>query len=369
MEQNVNSQVRNLPIFKHFNESEISNQVDSFRRGEKSLFWFIKLGFFGALAFLAWKYVLPTVFVAIGQMLAIVATGIILLAIIIMLPVIVKMLRALTRFLHKSLIAHDPFAELERQKGLMLHNRETFRDAKGKIQGLKNDCEIEADKNSRDAKKLESEILKMSDKAKKLKEDMDALVAKDGVAARSTDEYVYMSSEFMKITSDATRASYSLQQAKDFIEKYGARAVIMRKFGQKLTMVETSMDIKILDFDATIEILKKDYEFAEKSKSATTAAKDAMLFTKGWELDYAIDVVTSTISSDIAITSGNLKDIDSLTKNYAIDSDDLYSNLDTLASNIRGGGEVIPDAKAYANPEYNLTQNDKLKAGGFGDIF
>jgi len=369
MENNVNSQVRDLPIFKHFSESEISNQVDSFRKGEKSLFWFIKLGFFGALAFLAWKYVLPTVFVAIGQLLAIVATGVVLLAIIIMLPVIVKMLRALTRFLHKSVIAHDPFAELERQKGLMIRNREEFRASKGKIQGLKNDCEIEADKNDREAKKLTASILTMSDKATKLKNDMAAMVAKDGVAARGTDEFVYMNSEFLKITSDASRASFALQQAKDYVEKYGARAVIMRKFGQKLVMVETSMEIKISDFDATIIMLKKDYDFAEKAKSATTAAKDAMGFSKGWELDYAIDVVTSTISADIAITSGNLKDIDALTKNYALDSDDLYSNLDTLASNIRSGNESMPDSKAYANPEYNLTQNDKIKSGGFGDIF
>ena len=134
-------------------------------------------------------------------------------------------------------------------------------------------------------------------------------------------------------------------------------------------MVETSMDIKILDFDATIEILKKDFDFAQKAKYATDAAKSAMLFTKGWELEYAIDVVTSTISSDIAITTGNLKDIDSLTKNYAIDSDELYTNLDMLANNIRTGNEMLPDAKKYNNPEYVLTQDDKMKSGGFGDIF
>ena len=38
-----------------------------------------------------------------------------------------------------------------------------------------------------------------------------------------------------------------------------------------------------------------------------------MLFTKGWEVDYALDVVTTTIAQDIARTTGNLNDIDLLT--------------------------------------------------------
>ena len=134
-------------------------------------------------------------------------------------------------------------------------------------------------------------------------------------------------------------------------------------------MVEASMDIKIADFDATVEMLKKDYEFGQKSNAATTAAKNAMLFDKSWELDYALDVVTSTIASDIAITSGNLRDIDMLTTTYAMDSDELYANLDTLADKIKTGGDVIPSAKQYNNPDYQLTQDDKVKSNGFGDMF
>ena len=134
-------------------------------------------------------------------------------------------------------------------------------------------------------------------------------------------------------------------------------------------MVETEMDIKISNFDATVEMLKKDYEFAEKSKSATNAAKDSMLFDKSWQLEYAMDVVTSTIASDIAITSGNLRDIDSAAANYTLDSDELYSNLDRLADKIKTGGSEIPTAKQYNNPNYQLTQNDKLGANGLVDMF
>ena len=251
----------------------------------------------------------------------------------------------------------------------MLQNQQTFRMAKGKIQGLKNDCDIEANKNSEDAKKLSKAILTLNDRAKALKASMDEMLKKDGIAAKNTDDYVNANSEFVKTVAESQRVSFQLDQAKSFIEKYGLRSATMQKFGQKLTMVETSMDIKVLDFDATIEILKKDYDFAEKSRQATDTAKSAMLFTKPWELDYAIEKVTSTITADIAITSGNLKDIDSLTKNFSIDSDEQFNTLDALASSIRGGGETIPDVKAYQNPDYKFTASDKQKSGGFDNIF
>jgi hypothetical protein len=202
-----------------------------------------------------------------------------------------------------------------------------------------------------------------------LKAELDEMVKKGGAEARNSDEFVNGNAELAKLLSDSARISDKRTQAKDFIQKYGTRAAIMKKFSQKLVMVETSMEIKIADFDATIEMLKKDYEFAQKSRQATDAAKSAMLFTKGWELDYALDVVTTTIASDIAMTAGNLRDIDSLTNQYALNSDELYANLNTLADNIKVGNDVIPSAKVYNNPEYKLTQDDRIKSGGFHDLF
>jgi hypothetical protein len=84
-----------------------------------------------------------------------------------------------------------------------------------------------------------------------------------------------------KTLAEGQRVANRLNQQKDFVQKYGSRAAIMKKMGQKLTMVETVMDIKIQDFDATVDMLKKDYEFGQKSNAATTAAKNAMGFTKG----------------------------------------------------------------------------------------
>lgn len=365
----LNANLMELPILKHFDQNQIATKVDTFRKGEKNLFWFIKLAAFGAIGYGLWKYVLPTVFQAIGHMLAVAATGVMIVGLIIAAPVILKGLRALTRSLHKMIIRHDPFAQLEIERQKMIANQQTFRVAKGNIAQLKNDMELEASRAQTEAEEGQKSILRLQAKAQKIKTRMDEMVQKGGVEARGEDEYVNLAAEFQKVNAEALRVSNKLTQAKDFVQKYGTRANIMKKMGHKLTMVETAMDIKICDFDATVDMLKKDYEFGRKSNAATTAAKNAMGFTKGWEFDYALDVVTSTIAADIAITAGNLKDIETLTTNYTLDSDELFANLNAVADKIKVGEDIIPSAKQYNNPEYVLSTTDRQKSGGFGELF
>lgn len=365
----LNANLSELPILKHFNQNEISTKVDTFRKGEKNLFWFLKLASLVGVGYLTWTYVLPPVFQAIGQMLAVAATAVIIVAGVIMAPVIVKGIRLFTRAIHKALIKYDPFAQLEIERQKMLANQTTFRIAKQNIVSLKQEMEVEADRSEKEAEQGQTRILALQGKAEKIKLSMDEMVKTHGVAAKGEDEYVNLAAELQKILAEAQRVANKLNQSKDFVQKYGSRANVMKKMSQKLTLVETAMDIKIQDFDATIDMLKKDYEFGQKSNAATTAAKSAMGFTKGWEFDYALDVVTSTIAADIAITAGNLKDIESITSNYTLDSDELYANLNAVADKIKVGADVIPDASQYSNPEYNLSSSDKLKSGGFGDMF
>lgn len=365
----LNANLMELPILKHFDQNQIATKVDTFRKGEKNLFWFLKLGVLAAIGYGLWKYVLPTVFQAIGHMLAVAATGVMIVGLIIAAPVILKGIRALTRSLHKMIIRHDPFAQLEIERQKMITNQTTFRVAKGNIAQLKNDMELESSRAQTEAEEGQKSILRLQAKAQKIKTRMDEMVQKGGVEARGEDEYVNLASEFQKVNAEALRVSNKLTQAKDFVQKYGTRANIMKKMGQKLTMVETAMEIKISDFDATVEMLKKDYEFGQKSNAATTAAKNAMGFTKGWEFDYALDVVTSTIAADIAITAGNLKDIETLTTNYTLDSDELFANLNAVADKIKVGEDIIPSSKQYNNPEYVLSTTDRQKSGGFGELF
>jgi len=361
-----------LPILQHFDSNQLVTSVDSYRKGEKPISGILKLlallGI-GYGLYLAITTIIPQFVLALGVIAYYGTIGAAILFGIVLTPWIFGKMRQLSKFLAKNLIQSDPFGELATQKQKMIQNQQVFRISKSKIDALKNDMQVEAKKSEDDANKLQSQVVSLQAKCSALKTKLDDMVKTGGAEARNSDEYVNGQSDLMKMLADSQRMSNKLTQSKDFIQKYGTRAAVMKKMGQKLVMVEASMDIKIADFDATVEMLKKDYDFAQKSRAATDAAKSAMLFDKSWELDYALDVVTATIASDIAITSGNLRDIDNLTSKYSMDSDELYANLNTLADNIKAGKDDVPSAKQYNNADYQFSASDKLGSQGLTDMF
>ena len=361
-----------LPIMKHFDSNQLVTNVNSYRRGEKPISGFLKiivtLGIVFGL-YVAITTVIPQFLLALGLVAYYGTIAASIVVGVIALPWLYGKSRQLSKFLAKNLIKSDPFGELAKQKEKMIQNQQMFRISKSKIDNLKNDMQVEAKNSEADATRLQAQVVSTQAKCAALKSQLDAMVQKGGAEARSSDEYVNGQADLSKMLADSQRIVNKMAQSKDFVQKYGTRGLVMKKMSQKLVMVEASMDIKIADFDATVEMLKKYYDFAEKSRAATDAAKSAMLFDKSWELDYALDVVTATIASDIAITSGNLRDIDNLTSQYSMDSDELYSNLNTLADNIKAGKDDVPSAKQYNNADYRLTADDKLKANGLGDMF
>jgi len=360
-----------LPILKHFDESkgEIALDPAKLKTGEKSIFWILALAALGAGGYLIWTYIIPPLFTMLGQAIALTATGIFLVFLVMMLPVILKSLRFATKSMHRALIQNNPFAELEEQKEKMIKNREVFKSTKAKLKGLKNEMEMEASKSEKEAKGFQEEVLSLQRQCEKLKSAMDEMVRIHGAAAKDTDEFVALQAELARKLSDSQRISNQYEQSKNFIQKYGVRASVLGKMDRKLTLAGTAIDIKIADFDATVVMLRKEYEFAKNARKATESAKSAMMFTKDWELEYALEVVTSTIAQDIARTSENLVDIDALTSQYSVDSDELYSRLDSLADKIKTGDNTIPDSQKYNNPNYKMSKEDKMAGGGFGDIF
>jgi hypothetical protein len=365
------SNILELPILKHFDEAkgEIALKVNALKKGQKPLFLALAVSLFGVAGYLLWQYVIPPLFTMLGQAIALSATGIFLILLVMMFPVIMKGLRFATKNVHSALIKSNPFNELEEQKQKMVKNREVFKNTKAKLKGLKNEMEIEASKSEKEAKSFQEDVLSYQRQSEKLKTAMDEMVRINGIAAKDTDEYVALQSELARKLSDSQRISNQYEQSKSFIQKYGVRANVLGKMDRKLTLAGTAIDIKIEDFDATITMLKKEYEFAKNAKEATESAKNAMMFTKDWELEYALEVVTSTIALDIARTSENLIDIDSLTSKYSVDNDELYLRLDSLADNIKTGDNTIPDSTKYSNPNYKMTKDEKRESGGFGDIF
>lgn len=359
--------LRSLPIFKHLSGDEISKKVDSFRKGEKGIFWFLKAAVVAGGIYAIWTYVLPPILIKLGVAIGMIAQIAVWTLAIVLAPVAFKWMRKLARTLHKALIQRDPFMTIEDERKKIVKNQKDFLLSSAKISNIRSDMEIEASKSEKDAIQLQEEIIKIQKSVQRKKEALEEMVKNQGVAAKDSDEYNDLHNQYLKELSKSDVTRNKLNQAKDLISKYGSRANIMKKFSHKLKLVETQMEIKLNDFDATVEILKKDFEFASKSKLATESAKSAMLFTKGWELEYALDFVTTKIAEDIAITSSNIKNIDSLST-YSVDSDELYDNLNKLAENIKVGEDIVPQAKSYSNPEYKLTHQDKINSGGFSEL-
>ncbi len=363
------NKVLELPILKHFEKSQISFNPKNWRKGEKGIAWVIGLVLLGTIAWGLYQYVLPIVFTWIGQMLGAIAAAVLVIAFFIMLPVIVKAMKKLSRSTHKMLIRHDPFGELEEQKEKMIQNRVQFKEAKARIKAIKHNMEAESIKAEKEAKDYQDKVVTLQSKAATTKQKMHELEQKKGEAAKELDEYVDLQTGMMKTLSEAQRVSHMLNQSTGLVRKYGSRAHVIGKLDRKLNMVDTAMEIKVADFEVSIDMLKKEYAFAEAARSATEQAKSAMLFTKGWELEYALDVVTNTIAIDLATTQENLVDLDSLTSQYSLDSDELYTKLDKLADQIRTDSYEVPESKKYTNPNYKLSPEDRQESKGFGDIF
>jgi hypothetical protein len=366
---NETQKVLELPILKHFEKGEISLSPQNWRKGEKSIATIAGVVLLGTIAWGLYSFILPVVFTWIGKTLGAIAVAVLVIGFFILLPVIIKGFKKLARALHKLLIKYDPFGELEEQKQKMIVNRENFKRAKAQIKAIKSNMESESIKAEKEAKEYQETVVTMQSKAESLKNRMTALDATKGAAAKETDEYVELQTGLMKTLSEAQRVSHMLNQSTSLVRKYGSRAHVIGKLDRKLNMVDTAMEIKIADFDVSIGMLKKEYAFAQAAREATEQAKSAMLFTKSWELEYALDVVTNTISMDLATTKENLLDLDSLTSQYSLDSDELYSKLDKLADQIKTNTYAVPDSQKYNNPNYKLTGQDKMDSGGFGDIF
>lgn len=172
------STLLSLPILKHFDESkgEIALKTANLKGGEKYLFAALAIGLLGAGGYLVWTYIIPPLFTMLGQAIALSATGVFLVFLIMMRPVIMKALRFATKRIHKALIQSDPFSELEEQKQKMIKNREVFKNTKAKLKGLKNDMEIEANKSEKEAKSFQDDVLSLQRQTEKIKSAMDELL-------------------------------------------------------------------------------------------------------------------------------------------------------------------------------------------------
>lgn len=93
--QQEKSALSELPILKHFDSSkgEIAINKDALKKGEKGLFYAISALAIGALGYLTWVFIIPPLFTMLGQAIALSATAVFLVFLVMMYPVIMKSLR------------------------------------------------------------------------------------------------------------------------------------------------------------------------------------------------------------------------------------------------------------------------------------
>ena len=353
--QGLSESLLKIPILSNFNQSQLVTQQKNLKPGAKILFYIFSVAIGLGLIYFAWFVLLPM----LAWMFQVVAAGLITLAAFIFYRPIVDLLKSFSRRLHKMAIENDPFIVLERQKRKIGENRETVYKSQGQIGVLRDDMKSSAKVKEKEVSDLTSLLRGMKLKAEQLLKEKESYSG-----SKDDDAYIDLTLQIDNLKRKIIRDSHLLEQFDSLAQKYAIRGKKMNDLYNKLKIVISSMDSKVADYEISIEMLKTDYEFARKSRMATDAAKSAMLFDKDWKLEYAIDVIENTIANDISMTEMNMKDLESFTKNFDIDNDLAFDNLDKLLANIDSGEKVLTNTKKYNNPEYRETESDR-EASGF----
>jgi hypothetical protein len=367
MDQKTTSSVLDLAVLKNYTQGEINTTFQSVTKGEINFFKAFKILVFGGLAYLTWKYIIPAVFIALGKFFAIAAVIISLIAFIIFIPTLIRWMKHWAKVSDETLIKKKPFDTLDLARVKLVSGLDTVRIGKAKMIIFKDAAQADSENYEREALENQRRVVRINDDAVTMKGDLEAMLVEHGKEYRGEDEYIDLFSKYQKKLAESVRVTNSLAQAKDFTERFGARAYTIKKVLQKVSMGELGLEIKLADFDATYTWLKKQYDFAKEAKFVSSQMREAMTFEKEWQFAFASEVIANTVNMDMAITSSNFKDLESLTSQYNLDSDELYDNLNILADNISTGKDVITNSSRYKNTETVLTSSEKSK-GGFNGL-
>ena len=372
--QIANQTATQLPIMKYFDDAKLVEQgkttLGKWRNGEKPIGAFIGLLLLGVAGWGLFKYVLPAIFVMLGQTIAVIASVLLVVLTIMALPVIFKLFRHLVRWFHKLIINWNPFDELEEQKTKMWQTHDLFLKHKAKIKQLRTDFEQMSQETSGVADKAKEEVHRQRKKADALKVKIDQLIADKGANVKETDEYVELQQQFINATSGGTRSNTTLEKNIEWTKKYAARSNIFANLDRKLAIGATLLENKIKDFEESVVIMKKDWEMAAASRGATAILKEILgPGGQNWKLEYALEFVANHISEDLAMTAQNLEDLERNTVSFNFESDEAYDNLIAISDKLDTNQFLLPNPSTISNPNHKLTRDEKNAAGPLGDIF
>jgi hypothetical protein len=366
--------VTQLPIMKYFDDAKLVDKgketLEKWRRGEKPIGAVIGLIIIGIIGYGTFRWIIPAVFGALSQVLAVIASILAIVLVILLLPAIFKLFRRIVRSFHKAIIRWNPFDELDEQKQKMWETHGLFLTHKAKIKQLRNDFEQMSNETRKVAEDSKEEVQRQTKKAGEIKEKMDNLIAEKGNEIKETDEYVELQQQFINATSAGTRTNTILEKNIEWTTKYAARSNIFANLDRKLAIGATLLENKIKDFEESINIMKKDWQMAAASRGATAILKEILgPGGQNWKLEYALEFVAGRISEDLAITAQNLEDLERNTTAFNFDSDEAYDKLLSIGNKLDAGQIEIPNPVKISNPNHKLTREEKNSAGPLGDIF
>ena len=376
MEQNQSlTKLSDLPILKHLEggSGELrvlpQNALANWKRGEKSIAWFVALGLGAGVLYVFFQFILPVLIAALSQLLAFLAVAGALIFAVMLAPFIYKLFRRIVRGLHKLLIKIDPFAELDDQLGKMKDSRQEFEKGKVEINACRVQMKQEAVKAEKLAKDASQKVLYAQQEAANLKGKLDKAVEKIGDAARETDEFVEMEGRLNAAIGDGNRSVSEAETYKRLVDTFASRANVFAKLDRKLMAYGHAFDEKIKDFATSINLLKTESRAMASANSATSRARKAMGNNQDWQLDYALEVISNQISTDIASTQANIRDLDSIVREFNPNDERAYARLEDFANHIKDGQFEVSDPNRVSNPNYKLTPDQKNAGGGLTDIF
>lgn len=368
------TKLSDLPILKHLEGGEnklkvLPQNMANWKKGEKSIAWFVGLILILGILYGFFMFVLPVIVAAFTKALAaLVVVGTVLFGVM-MAPFIFKLFRRIVKGLHKFLIKIDPFAELDDQLGKMKDSRQEFETVKAEINACKIQMKQEAVKAEKLAKDAGQKVVYCQEEAKILKGKLDKMLEKGGDAARETDDFVELEGKLNAAIGDGNRSVSEAETYRRLVDTFGSRANVFAKLDRKLVGYGHAFDEKLKDFATSINLLKTESRAMAAANNATTRARKVLGQSQDWQLDYALEVISGQIASDIANTQANIRDLDSIVKEFNPNDERAYARLETFANQIKGGEFEVSDPNRVSNPNYKLTPEQKNAGGGITDIF
>src|SRR4030043_1436897 len=184
--------ITQLPIMKYFDDGQLVQQgketLAKWRKGEKPIASIFGLILIGIVGYGVFKWVIPAVFGALSQVIAVIVSVLAVILVIFLLPAIFKLFRRIVRWFHKAIIRWNPFDELEEQKQKMWETHDLFLKHKSKIKQLRTDFEQMSRETQKVAENSKSEVQRQTKKAGEIKALMEKMITEKGAGIKETDD-------------------------------------------------------------------------------------------------------------------------------------------------------------------------------------